>query len=445
MPERFIRRGANLHRHLAAPFLEERRQYLSHLVKEGRAFSTLKVIEAFLFAIAKHIPQHKRAVTQRQIAVAARRWLQHHRSGCSPKIKCIERTRFIFHARTWLRFLGRTDESLRRPRFSNNMDAFRQFQHERGLAFQTIRKREQILTRFCFWMERRRKALNQISAEDISRYVRWSGFSNPAKRTTISHRMDTLRAFFRFAEIKGWCRPSLSNLLDGPRLYRHERLPQGPKWEDVERLLLVSQANTPTCIRDHAILLLCAVYGFRVGEVCRLRLENIDWHRESIVVLRTKQGEHQSYPLIPIVGAAVVRYLREVRQPTTLREIFLCREHPIRPVTPSAVYTMVQAYQRRLGIKSARYGPHSLRHACATHLLAEGYSLKEVGDHLGHRALSSTQIYAKVDMAALRRVAESDLKEFIVCLKPGKDASSRPFAAQPDSKQVKNQNLGGAQ
>jgi integrase/recombinase XerD len=55
------------------------------------------------------------------------------------------------------------------------------------------------------------------------------------------------------------------------------------------------------------------------------------------------------------------------------------------------------------------YGPHALRHARATRLLAEGLSLKEIGDHLGHTHLDATCTYAKVDLAGLRQVAEFDL------------------------------------
>jgi site-specific recombinase XerD len=55
------------------------------------------------------------------------------------------------------------------------------------------------------------------------------------------------------------------------------------------------------------------------------------------------------------------------------------------------------------------HGPHALRHACATRLLAQGLSLKEIGDHLGHRQPDTTRIYAKVDLVGLRSVAEFDL------------------------------------
>jgi integrase/recombinase XerD len=64
---------------------------------------------------------------------------------------------------------------------------------------------------------------------------------------------------------------------------------------------------------------------------------------------------------------------------------------------------------RPLNSSTRHQGPHSLRHACATHLLAQGLSLKEIGDHLGHRDPESTAVYAKVDFVGLRQVAEFDL------------------------------------
>ena len=54
-----------------------------------------------------------------------------------------------------------------------------------------------------------------------------------------------------------------------------------------------------------------------------------------------------------------------------------------------------------------------MRHACAAHLLASGFSFKEIGDHLGHRSPESTRIYAKVDLAGLRTVADLPLKDLL--------------------------------
>ena len=83
---------------------------------------------------------------------------------------------------------------------------------------------------------------------------------------------------------------------------------------------------------------------------------------------------------------------------------------PFRPLSRVALTAMVMRRLKALGISLSHYGPHSLRHACATHLLAEGLSLKEIGDHLGHRHPDTTAIYAKVDLSGLRQVADFDLR-----------------------------------
>jgi site-specific recombinase XerD len=77
------------------------------------------------------------------------------------------------------------------------------------------------------------------------------------------------------------------------------------------------------------------------------------------------------------------------------------------------MYRVVSSRIAKLGINSVHQGPHSLRHACAGHLVEEGFSLKEIGDHLGHRSTVSTRTYAKVDLAGLREVARFDLGELL--------------------------------
>ena len=83
------------------------------------------------------------------------------------------------------------------------------------------------------------------------------------------------------------------------------------------------------------------------------------------------------------------------------------------PLERSAFYTMVSKRLTALDLRATitHHGPHSLRHACAARLVAEGLSLKEIGDHLGHRSTAATRIYAKVDLLGLREVAAFDLGE----------------------------------
>ena len=109
------------------------------------------------------------------------------------------------------------------------------------------------------------------------------------------------------------------------------------------------------------------------------------------------------------VGEAIVRYLQQVRPCCARREIFLTLKAPFRPLSAGALYHLVSSRLSELSIQSQRRGPHSLRHACAGHLVAEGLSLKEIGDHLGHRSAYATRIYAKVDLAGLREVGNFEL------------------------------------
>ena len=73
------------------------------------------------------------------------------------------------------------------------------------------------------------------------------------------------------------------------------------------------------------------------------------------------------------------------------------------------LYDIVSDRLQKLGVSLRHHGPHSLRHACATRLLAEGFSIKAIGDHLGHRKMDTTRVYAKVDLAGLRQVADFTL------------------------------------
>ncbi|MER9121217.1 hypothetical protein NKH93_32475 [Mesorhizobium sp. M0954] len=76
-----------------------------------------------------------------------------------------------------------------------------------------------------------------------------------------------LRSFFRHAEVRGWCRRGIAAAIDAPRLFKQEGLPGGPAWDDVQQLVASTGGEDPRDIRDHAILMLFAIYGLRSGEV----------------------------------------------------------------------------------------------------------------------------------------------------------------------------------
>ncbi len=204
------------------------------------------------------------------------------------------------------------------------------------------------------------------------------------------------------------CPSGLAAQIIAPRLYN------GPDWETVKQLCASTETNRSVDIRDRAILLLLAVYGLRASEVQRLTLDDLDWEKERIRVRRSKSSERTDvYPLTQDLAEAILRYLKEVRPQAHFREIFLERMAPLRPLTAHAIGRMVSRRLKPMGVRLKYYGAHSLRHACACRLLAEGLSMKEIGDHLGHRSLFSTAIYAKLDLNALREVANLSLERLL--------------------------------
>jgi integrase/recombinase XerD len=397
-------------RYRQSPFAAERQLYLSTLMQEGRSLQTLRNIAWILMYLARHLPLHQEEITPVEIEAAAATWAMTTQRSAT----CLHngKREFVFHATNWMRLLGRLREpAVERP-FAAETDAFLQFAvNERGLSPSTIQHYHLYVSEFLGWVDQQRKALLEVTLEDLSSYFRALA-QRGLKRTSIAIHVAKLRNFLRFAESRHWCRSGLA-ALDAPRIYRLESLPRGPAWSDVQKLLSSCAGARPTEIRDHAMLLLIAVYGLRSSEVRHLRLEDVDWDREIIHIRRAKQRKSQHYPLVQEVGAAILRYLREVRPRCQRREVFLSAKQPYRALTAGGFGAMVQKRMRRLGVVSVCYGPHALRHSCATHLLAEGVSLKEIADHLGHVSLAATQMYAKVDMIALREVGTLDLSSLV--------------------------------
>jgi integrase/recombinase XerD len=198
-------------------------------------------------------------------------------------------------------------------------------------------------------------------------------------------------------------------LISLPRLYRQETLPYAPAWSDVQKMVADVDTDNPRDIRDRAILLLLSVYGLRRGEVVALRLDHIDWAGRTLRIFRLKRRQPQLFPLVPEVAEALARYIDTVRPPSSCPEVFLRMHAPWRLLKASSIYHVANRRFVARDIQAAHRGGHALRHACAVRLLAEGLTIKEIGDHLGHHSTAVTSTYAKVNIAALREVGAFDL------------------------------------
>lgn len=395
-------------RHENGPLHESRGRYLDHLVKEGASRSMLLRASGVMYRAAMRMNLDESSpVEQTAVISAATEWA--NRRDGNPNRRVAKHTEREFEQITcdWLRFAGRLRPRQAALHHQSEIDAFCLYlEKERGLASASIKSTGVNLARFFKGIpERKLKKLTVTDVEQFLRRKREAGCT----RDGLCSFIYSLRSFFNYGERQGWTKPGIGAQLYGPRRYREERLPQGPSWADVQRLLATTETDRKVDIRDRAVLLLFAVYGLRAGEVERIRLEDIDWERKTLTIPRTKQRQTRVCPLIDSLAGAVARYIREARPATDYHEMFLRYRAPHRPFRHGGMYRIVRRRLDHLGISCPSPGPHGLRHACATHLLAQGFTLTEIGGHLGHHTYTATSVYAKVDMPTLRAVADFDL------------------------------------
>lgn len=409
--ESFIGRVEWIRRYKSGPLLEERDAFLRHLQNEGHSVRRLREYNWYLLPIAELMDMCQSAqVTNEQVARAAAVWRkQHCRWSSTVQTRRHQEHEFRRLAIKWLRFLGKWEDSTPYSSFQVPMDSFlRHLSEELGHTVQTIHTRKSALRPFFTWLAAQNCSLGDVRPENVAAYFVQNKCKD-WKRATVAAYAESLRMFFRFAEEQGWCDAGIASTIQRPRIYSLSGLPQGPTWETVQQIIASVDGNRPSCIRDRAIILLLAVYGLRIGEVVNLTLDDLDWQHDRIWIKRLKRRLPQEYPLLSEVGNAILRYLREVRPRCASRNVFLRLQMPYRPLCARGLNLSIALRMRALGPNPLCRGPHSLRHSCASHLLAQGFSIKEIGSHLGHESARATQIYAKVDERRLREVADMNL------------------------------------
>jgi len=398
-------------RQCESPFSEERRRFLVHLKGLGYARGTLRTVACELIVIATRLDLSGTGPLEAAVVqAAARRWAAHQLRRHHSTSRRLSIRNFRYWAEQWLRYLGRWSEIPPTvPPFQTVLDDFTaDMTDAQGLAPASIQSHRWKTGTFLAWYARLDRPFADVTIQDVDDFLAVKGKGTWSRRS-IAIAAQALRAFFRYAEATQQCRAGIAVTITGPRLFDHETLPAGPSWADVMTMIRRYDTNRPADIRRRAALLLFATYGFRVGEVARLTLDDLDWEHNLIRVRRSKRQDVHVYPLTNETGGALVRYIATVRARCEWRHVFLTLLAPYRPLSCAGLWSLASQPLLARGVQTRHHGPHALRHACATRLLAEGWSLKDIGDHLGHQSADATAIYAKVDFPGLREVARFDL------------------------------------
>jgi site-specific recombinase XerD len=230
---------------------------------------------------------------------------------------------------------------------------------------------------------------------------RTDGWAAAKKRTTA------LRMFLRFLIAEGRC---ASELHEAVPVLVHRRLSSLPRYlsaDDVERVIASCDRDSAVGQRDRAILLLLARLGLRAGDIVQLRLRDIDWKAASFQVSGKGRRETR-LPLTRELGDALVTYLTRSRPQTDTETVFVRSRAPYRAFRSHCAVSVIvdRAFARAGVIRPSRGAAHLLRHSVATAMLRHGASLQDVAALLRHQSVTTTEIYAKVDVTALRTIAQ---------------------------------------
>ena len=215
----------------------------------------------------------------------------------------------------------------------------------------------------------------------------------------------TVRGFFAFLERRGLILRNPALVLELPKV---KRLPRAVLTErDARRLVNAPEAHWTLGRRDRAILELLYGTGIRVGECERLDTTDLDLSPGTLLIRDGKGKRDRVVPLTGRAARALSLYLMESRpallRRETLAALFLARGG--RRLQRQSIEKLVGKHAKAAGI-GARVTPHSLRHACATHLLRGGADVRHVQALLGHRNLNTTARYTRVEIGDLRAMIE---------------------------------------
>lgn len=268
----------------------------------------------------------------------------------------------------------------------------------------------------------------EVRANSISKFLQWLGpqattqglagltpemietfFLSHAQTIGRSGRrsmQSALRTFLRFCLQQGYFQHPLDRAVPALRTYKLSTVPRALTEEQSQRVINVVDTSTESGRRDYAILQLLYTYGVRGGQVSAMRMEDIRWADNQILFRSLKHGKDSLLPLDIEVGQSLLDYLRYARPCCSSPHVFLTCRAPYRPLAySSSLSAIVERHIRAAGIDVPSKGSHAFRHGFATRMVNKGHSLKEVADVLGHRHLSTTFIYTKVDFNALQQVA----------------------------------------
>lgn len=236
-----------------------------------------------------------------------------------------------------------------------------------------------------------KKYVSDLSPYDLNSFLSHQ-LKEGRKVSTALRRISSIRSFYSYLKREGLFNEELPDI-DPPK--KESRLPNCLSIEEVEALLNAPNMNSPSGIRDKAMLELMYASGLRVSELINLEKKNINLNK-GMVTIYGKGAKERSVPMGDFAQEYVIKYLNEVRglfHGENSKYLFLNRRGE--PLSRIYFFKQIRKYAEEIGIDKP-ISPHTLRHCFATHMLEGGAQLRAVQEMLGHTNIATTQIYTHI-------------------------------------------------
>jgi len=283
-------------------------------------------------------------------------------------------------------------------------------QYERNASPHTVRNYRSDLVQFRDFLAQGQPAakvsLKSIDALRIRGFLAFL-FEQERKKTSIARKLAAVRAFFKFLSRERELAENPAATVSTPKVpHTLPRIMTEEEMNDfLDRVGQAAQSGDPALVRDRAILELLYASGLRVSELTGLDLRNVNFG-DGIVLVRGKGDKERIVPFGSKARAAITAYLpvrEKVLQENKTRVTALFLNARGGRLTPRSVDRLLKKHIRQFG-PNVKVSPHSLRHAFASHLLAEGADLRAIQEMLGHKSLATTQKYTQVSIKQLMDV-----------------------------------------
>ena len=267
---------------------------------------------------------------------------------------------------------------------------------ERGLSPQTwISYLEDLQAFFNYYQDK--KTTDDLLDTDLIEFLKYE-LSLGLSISTALRRLSSTRGFYLFLKKDGYFNGNIPEI-ETPK--KPKTLPNCLSEDEVDALLSAPDIETPSGLRDKAMLETMYSSGLRVSELLKLEKSQVNLKR-GIITVFGKGAKERKVPIADYAIAYIQKYLSEVRNKNEnkgSKYLFLNRKGD--PISRVYFFKQVKKYSLLAGIETS-VSPHTLRHSFATHLLNHGAQLRIVQGMLGHTNIATTQIYTHVSSDKLK-------------------------------------------